>query len=588
MISKNTIAVLPFKDLSLDSQQEFLCDGITEEIISALSKIHGLKVIARSSSFRFKNKNIDPRIIGNQLKVAFIIEGSIRFSKDKIRVSASMVDAQNGFSYWAKKFDKPMSDIFELEDEISIAIANELRNNFTHFNIQDHLIEKPTDSIAAYKLYLKGRSNQLKWTPEGLKQAIEDYDMAIALDPNFAKPYYGNLQSYGLLAMWGYMNQEEAIEKAVTNLLIAKEINNKLPEYPLSFVGKAFWKEWDFQMAEHHIQQVLKLDPNHIDGLEAAAELYMALGYGKEAHFFAKKLIELDPLSANHHYTQAHIYYYQNDYEKALAAVNYALYLNPELEVAHHLQSFCFIWLKQRENLLLHSENKTHKEEKLMLFDCIHSDDFSLSEQKIEQWQLNYLEAWIEPYPIYILANSGQVELALKWLLELIQQKRGQVINFRQDPFLTTLGKFEAFEQISRVDFEKIININSSEVKEPLDILSNDQKKILREQLISFFEEEQPYLDPQLTLKDVAEVLEVNTNKTSFLINECFGKNFNDFINTYRLARFKEIALNPKNAHITLLGLAYDSGFNSKSVFNTFFKKVEGCTPSKWIKKNMN
>lgn len=592
MNPQNSIAVLPFVNMSNDIDNEYFCDGITEEIINALTNIQQLKVIARTSSFAFKGKDIDIREIGKQLNVHTILEGSIKKSQEKIRITAQLIDVEEGIHFWSKRYDRELVNIFDLEDEISLAIADEVRNNFGHFEVQEHLVKQPTNNVEAYQLFLKGRSIQLKWTAESFKEAIDYYNQAIALDKNYAKAYYANLQCYGILGMWGFMPYEEAMNHAISNLLIAKEIDNTLPEYPLCFVGKFLWEEWDFKNAYIHIQQVLAINPNHIDGLEAMAELFILHGFFDEALVYAKKLIEVDPLSKNNHYTLAHLHYFKGQYKKALESLDYALTLHPEFELAHHLKSFCFIWLNQRANFEKHIANKPSLEEKKILFNLINDQQFevptSIIEKLIEQEQSSNVKSMI-PYDIYILSNSNFKEKALSRLSNMIDQRRGQVINYRQDPFLKPLHQLNGFADLhtSNLTLSYISPSKGGKEKLGTHILDNQQVVALKKELQTYFTEEEPFLDTQLSLKFVADTMELNTNKISYLINKAFQLNFNDFVNSYRLKHFKTIALNPKNAHLTILALAYDSGFNSKSVFNTYFKKSEGITPKAWMKANM-
>ena len=586
---QKSIAVLPFVNMSSDIDNEYFCDGITEEIINALTKVDQLKVIARTSSFAFKGKDIDIREIGKQLNVNTILEGSIKKSNDKVRITAQLIDVSDGIHYWSKKYDRDLVNIFDLEDEISLAIADEVRNNFGHFEVQDHLIKQPTNNIDAYQLFLKGRSLQLKWTPESIKEAITFYNQAIALDKNYAKAYYANLQCYGLLAMWGYMPYQEAMDLAISNLLIAKEIDTSLPEYPLSFVGKFFWEEWDFKNAYLHINKVLEINPNHIDGLEAMAELYIALGFFDVAIQYANKLLEVDPLSANNHYTLAHIYYYQRQYDKALKTIDYALTLNPQLELAHHLKCFCLIWLNDTEQFNSFIQNTSLIEEKNLLFNLINKKDTEITNDDVSKWSKGDNElTMLVPYDIFILCNSNHKELGFSRLKEMISLRRGQVINFRQEPFFKPLQNFNGFSDLhqSNLVLQDIIPLQIAKEESPSILLDKQQIDSLKEELLCYFKEDEPYLNPQLTLKFVADVLGLNTNKMSYLVNQAFDVNFNDFVNSYRLNHFKTIALDPKNSHLTILGLAYDSGFNSKSVFNTYFKKTEDITPKAWLKAN--
>ena len=589
MNNQKSIAVLPFVNMSNDIDNEYFCDGITEEIINALTKIDKLKVIARTSSFAFKGKDIDIRKIGGQLGVSTILEGSIKKSRERVRITAQLIDVEDGTHYWSKKFDRQLIDIFDLEDEISLTIAEEVRNNFGHFEIQEHLIEQPTSSVDAYQMYLKGRSFQLKWTPEGLNQAINYYNKAIALDKNYAKAYYANLQCYGLSAMWGYIPYDEAMESAINNLLMAKELDASLPEYPLSYVGKFLWGEWDFKNAYIHIKKVLAINPNHIDGLEALTELFIALGFFDMALPYANKLLEVDPLSANNHYTLAHIHYFQGLFDKALENVDYALTLNPELELAHHLKCFCLIWLNKKQQFQEFIHNTSLIEEKNLLFRLVNEKYIDVPHQIIEKWsRLSKDKTMLVPYDVFILASSHQTVTAFSLLKEMIDQRRGQIINYRQDPFLRPLHKINGFTDLHRSNLSSadIKSTKKDEEKGTANVLDKDQIKKLKGKLLSYFKEDEPFLNPQLNLQFVAQVLELNNNKISFLINQAFDVNFNDFVNSYRLKHFKLIALDSNNSHLTILGLAYDSGFNSKTVFNTYFKKIEGVTPRAWMKAN--
>lgn len=587
-ISSKSIAVLPFVNRSNDIENEYFSDGISEEIINALTNIDGLKVIARSSSFAFKGKQIDIRKVGTQLGVATVLEGSVRKIENRVRITAQLIDTSDGSHYWSKNFDKELVDIFKLQDEISLLIANEVRNNFGHFEIQEHLVKEATTNIEAYELFLKGRYHQLQWTPNALRTAIENYDKAIAIDKNYAKAYYANLQCYGLLAAWRYMPYEEGMELATRNFLIAKEIDTQLPEYPLSFVGRTFWGAWNFKSAYTYIQQVLSMNPNHVDGLEAMAELFIANGFFDQAIIFANKLLEVDPLSANHHYTLAHIYYYQEDYERALESIKRAIDIRPDLELANHLYVLCLIGLKRKEEFEVAIQNNKLSHLQRLLYQVIQEGVHKIADSDLKEWSKNEKEdSQLAPYQLYILANTDYKDIAFNLLRKYVEQRRGQIINYRQEPLLKPLQEFQEFENLHHSNLLiSDIAIEAKPLKDSKNLISKNELQIFKNELLKYFIESKPYLDPQLSLNVVAEQIELHPNKLSYLVNEMIGVNFNEFMNQYRLNHFKSIACNPKFKHITILGLAYDSGFNSKSVFNTYFKKTEGMTPSKWVKQN--
>ncbi len=581
-----SIAVLPFVNMSTDPENEYFSDGITEEIINALTKVDRLKVIARTSSFAFKGKNTDIREIADKLGVSAILEGSVRKIQNRVRITAQLINAENGFHFWSQNFDREMEDIFALQDEISLLIANQIRENFGHFNIQEHLVSEATNNMKAYELYLKGHYFQLKWDADSIHEATRFYEASVAQDPKFARAYYGLVQSYGLLAAWGYMPAEEGFGKAIQNFMIAADLDKTLPEYGMSFIGRTFWMDWDFQTTYNQLVETLQQHPKYTDGLEAMAELFIAHGNWGQAENYIRRAMDVDPLSANHYYTLAHIHYYQKNFEKALELVEKALYINPEFVLAYELKTLCLIWLNLRddfEHFIIGHENVDVKK---LYFDVLNGEIKSLSEETIKAWgNVSENKRQMVPYELFIMANTNHKKEALELLNKYITQKRGQIINFRQDPSLDTLREFEEFHQLHISNF---IFHEEAKIVEGKDEESNPNSGEFDKQmkkLMDFIEKEKPFLDAQLSLRNLAKSLQLHPNKLSYLINEKTGMNFNEFINQFRLTHFKEIACDVKNAHITILGLAYESGFNSKTVFNAYFKKAEGTTPGNWIKK---
>ncbi len=582
-----SIVVLPFLNLSQDKDNEFFADGMTEEIINALTKVEGLKVIARTSSFAYKGKHIDVRKIGEELGVASILEGSIRKSSNRLRITAQLISAEDGYHYWSENFDKEMTDIFELQDEISLKIAEKIRENYGHLEIQDHLVYSGTQNIHAYQNYLKGRYEQLLWTPDSFKIATSFYKKAVEFDPKYALPYYGLVQCYGLLAAWGYMPAEEGFETAIQNFLIAKEIDNTLPEYYQTFVGKSFWGEWDFNTAYENIKATIQINPHHTDALEAMAELMIAHGKFDIAKEYIEKALVVDPLSANHHYTIAHIHYYNRAYEEALLYVNKAIELNPELTLGNELRLLCYIWLNDQINF-----DKFYKDSSDsladVLFSVMNDPEYTLPKDINDWTDLDSDDSQLITYELFILANSGHEKTALNNLKRYILKKRGQVINYRFDPFYQPLHQFEEFHKLHISNLQLSDKVDKQQPIKPAKESNKLELRIYTSRLLDYLQENKPHLDPQMSLMKLSREIDIHPNKLSFLINEEFKMNFNEFINGYRLEDFKEKALEEKYKHLSLLGLAFECGFNSKTVFNTYFKKKEGMSPKQWIKLAQN
>ena len=212
--SIKSIAVLPFVNMSADKENEYFSDGITEEILSALVKVDGLQVTSRTSSFAFKNKNIDAREIANQLSVNTILEGSVRKAGNKVRIAAQLINSADGYHIWSDVYDRNLEDIFEVQDEIASKIANTLREKLTGKEKKEPLVTTATKNLEAYNLYLKGKYYLFKWTPESGKRGIKYLEQAIAEEPDFALAHSTLAFCYTLLGAYGSIPTKIAFARA--------------------------------------------------------------------------------------------------------------------------------------------------------------------------------------------------------------------------------------------------------------------------------------------------------------------------------------------------------------------------------------
>src|SRR6185436_17038330 len=183
----NRLAVLPFVNMSADPENEYFSDGITEELLNALTRVEGLQVTSRTSAFAFKGKNTDIRDIAIQLNVDKVLEGSVRKSGNRVRITAQLINAADGYHIWSETYDRNLTDIFEVQDEISGIIAGKLGK--MHVAEPDHLVKAPVKNVAAYTHYLKGLHYLNKLTPADSRKAIECFEEAIALEPGYAQAY---------------------------------------------------------------------------------------------------------------------------------------------------------------------------------------------------------------------------------------------------------------------------------------------------------------------------------------------------------------------------------------------------------------
>ena len=591
LIPSKSIAVLPFENLSSDSENEYFSDGITEEILNALSQIDELKVTARTSSFAFKHSKRDIREIGKELGVSLILEGSVRKSHERLRINAKLIRTEDGFHIWSKNFDRNMKDIFELQDEISLLIADKIREHLGHLSIRDQLVHIGTTHVEAYQSYLKGKYQYNKWDMPGFMEAAKEYKKSIGEDPDFDLPYFGLGMSYSFLGSWGAMERESAFQLAEDYFSRGNQLNGDSFLSYYSVAKHQFWGLWDYQAAHQNLSKAYALHPDGSDTNEFMAEIHTLAGNFSTALKYIDTSLQIDPLSPSHYYTKANIFYLQGRIEEALNTLEKGLSIAPNFTISLELRTACLILTGQEERFsrTLSVYEAPIQETFEQLFTLVaenHALDPKKASElidKIQQLERPPLLAW----DLYFMVHAGNLEEAVKLLQTKVSHKMGHVINFKNDPFLRPLTPIKAYQELVQTYFPGNTLLTISKKKERVkDVLSPQEAKHHADQLLSQMEEEKVFLDANLGLKDLAEKMDLHPNKLSWLLNERVGKNFYNFINGYRLKEFQENALDPQKQHLSLLGLAYESGFNSKSVFNDYFKKATGLTPKAWIQQH--
>ena len=594
LLNQKSIAVLPLENLSSDPENEYFSDGMTEEIINALSKIEGLKVTARTSSFVFKNARKDVRHIGNELGVSLVLEGSVRKSGDKVRITTQLVRTDNGFHIWSENFDRKLDDIFALQDEISLLVAEKIRENFGHIYIQDSLVKPQTTNIQSYDLFLKGRFFFFTWNLPDIEKAIFYFKKAIEIDPNYPQPYFGISYCYSLLGSWKYMDKEAAFQEAAKYLSKGSDLGESSVIQHFAEAVYQFWGFWNYNKAYQSLQQAHKINSQDADPLDFMAELGRALGDFGTALDLNSKGLEVNPLSVNAHFTRATLHYFQSQFKETLKIIDKGLSLDPDFQLLHNLKVLCLIQLGQKEALELFLWDKSSPlltKVAHLLYALLHEEDVDQKQLTHTLMEISQLEApLLYPWDLYINLHNNQHEEALLLLEEKVTAREGQVVNFKNDPLLAPIKEEARFQELVKHNFpdytlELSASSNQQSLNTPEEVLSKADVSNYRGKLLTQLEVHHAYASTDLTLRTLAEAIDLHPNKLSWLLNEKIGKNFNDFVNGYRLKAFQEKAVDPQNSHLTLLGLAFESGFTSKSVFNDFFKKNTGLTPKAWVKQ---
>ena len=296
--STPSIAVLPFVNISNDPDNEYFCDGLAEELLNALSKIEALHVAARTSSFSFKGKETDIREIGQKLNVGAVLEGSVRKSGNRLRITAQLINIADGYHLWSERYDRQMEDIFDIQDEISLAIVDALKVKLLGAE-KAAVTKRYTDNTEAYELYLKGRFHYGKWTEEGLKKSIEFFNQAISQEPNFAPAYAGVVNAYVYLWFYGFTSPDESIPIIKSAAAKAVAIDSELAESQFALTRMKVFYEWDWSGADRGFKRTLALNPNYAEAYEQYSSLLALMGRTDEAIAMGRRALELDPVSLN-------------------------------------------------------------------------------------------------------------------------------------------------------------------------------------------------------------------------------------------------------------------------------------------------
>lgn len=328
-----TIAVLPFKNFSGDKDNEYFSDGLTEEMISALARLPGLRVTARSSAFALRGTNLDAREIGARLHVEHILEGSVRRSGNRVRVTAQVVNVADGYQLWAERYDREMSDILDIQDDISQAIVETLRVRL----VKDlSPVQRHTKNPEAYSMYLRGRYHQEKKTPEGYSKARQYFEQALEVDPNYAMAFLGLAEFYWQSSYYGFQYPKEALAGAKQATIRALELNDSLPEARALLGSLQGIADCDWQAAGASFQRALESDANSPYVLFRYANFYLwPQGRIEEATAAIERTLLIDPLWVLANWALAYYLYAKRQYDLAIRRLHAVIEMEPSFYLAY-------------------------------------------------------------------------------------------------------------------------------------------------------------------------------------------------------------------------------------------------------------
>lgn len=347
--SDKSIAVLPFVNMSADPENEYFSDGISEEILNSLTRVDGIQVTARTSSFSFKGKTEDVREIGSKLGVANILEGTVRKAGKKIRINVQLINASDGYQIWSETYDSELEDIFDVQDEIARKIVTRLKENFSVTKGVEAMTKVPTENADAYNLYLKGRYYQNKSTPENILNAVKTFEESINIDPSFALPYCALSYCYSFLGSSGIMPPAEAYPKAKDLTLKAIELDPNHAESHLSLATIKFYHNWDFEGAETSLNKAHDLGLNSSLFNQVHGWFLIAKGDFEKAIEKIEQALVLDPLSLPLMCTLGDAYSFAGRFEEALTQFDKVIEMEPNFRKAFEGKGMTHLAMGQPE-----------------------------------------------------------------------------------------------------------------------------------------------------------------------------------------------------------------------------------------------
>jgi eukaryotic-like serine/threonine-protein kinase len=327
------IAVLPLKNMSADPENEYFSDGMTEEIINALGKLPGIHVASRTSSFAFKGKEVDVREIGERLGVTTVLEGSVRKVGNKIRLTAQLINVENGYHLWSETYDRQLEDVFAVQDEISRAIVDALK---LRLGSDQGQVVAPTKNLEAYTLYLKGRFFFAKLSEPALRRSLELYQQALMQDPALARAYAGIADAWCNLAD-DWVAPDDAYPRAKGAAERALQRDPELAE-AITSLGKVLgWHEWKFAEAEAQLARAVSLSPNYAEAHYVHGTMLPAVGRLRDGIDTMRQALVLDPLSVHYSEWLTRFLLYDHDYDAAIALGMRTIEMD---EICHRAQHY--------------------------------------------------------------------------------------------------------------------------------------------------------------------------------------------------------------------------------------------------------
>jgi serine/threonine-protein kinase len=454
--ARQSLAVLPFADLSPEQDQEYFATGLAEELIAALTKIEGLHVIARGSALSARVNGDAAQEVGRRLGVDTVLEGSVRKSGDRLRITVQLIDVEAGLHLWSERYDREMGDIFAIQDEITSAVVQHLEGSL--LGAAPTALARPqTENLEAYHLYLRGRHFWAKRTATALTDGIRSFEQAIELDPAYALAWAGIADSYILLGFYSILAPGEAFPKAKEAATKALAIDDTLAEGHLSLAFARILFDWDWQGAGRAFQRTFELNPGFATAHHWFAEYLAFQGRHQEAIEQARTALALDPLSLIINVLMGWVLYYARRYEEAIVKLNETLELDPDFAPAEFWLGQAYEQQGRFEDAIAAFERAVESSGRspmmLAALGRVFADQgrADRARELLAELEQTAEQTFVPCYYIAAIhSGSEERELTLEWLEKACEQRESWMVFLNIDPIWDRFRSEPRFQALVR------------------------------------------------------------------------------------------------------------------------------------------
>jgi eukaryotic-like serine/threonine-protein kinase len=448
------IAVLPFVNASSEPENEYLSDGITDELIDALAKVDGLRVASRTSVFAIKGKSLDVRAIGALLDCAVVLEGTVRRSGQQLRITVQLTSTDDGHLLWSQRYDRQLHDVFAIQDEIAQTIVSTLRAT-TFADLAPPPTTRHTENFRAYGMYLRGRFELNRRTQDGIAAGIRYFELAIAEDPRFALAYAGLSDAHSLRIDYRSVPVAQGFEQAMHYARQALAIDDTLAEPHASLAWALFVYHWQWDEAEHEFRRAIELDPRYATAHQWFAFLLAARGSREDALVEGHTAVDLDPGSLFARRSLAWIYLYARRYDRAREHLAKAMAMNPTAEETYRTLGLVLAHAGETANAVRVLEHAVTMPEAgsytraTLGYALARAGREAEARSILEELAATAQRDYVSPVALAtVLLGLGDVERAIAWTERAYEDRRGWLAYIKVNPMMDPMRGHPRFEAL--------------------------------------------------------------------------------------------------------------------------------------------